>query len=94
MHCVYVIQSKLDASFYIGETSNLEQRLHLHNSQDLNEGRTKRKIPWEVFYVLETKDRTTAIKIEKHIKRMKSRKYIEDLKNYPEIAKKLLEKYS
>ncbi len=32
--------------------------------------------------------------IENHIKRMKSRRYIENLIKYPEIGKKLLEKYS
>jgi len=33
-------------------------------------------------------------KIEIHIKKMKSKKYIQDLKKYPEIAQKLLKKYS
>jgi hypothetical protein len=31
---------------------------------------------------------------ENHFKRMKSRKYIEDLKNYPELGERLIEKYS
>ncbi len=33
-------------------------------------------------------------KIENHIKKMKSKKYIKDLKKYPEIAQKLIKKYS
>lgn len=32
--------------------------------------------------------------IESHIKRMKSKKYIESLKNYPEIVKGLISRYS
>jgi len=32
--------------------------------------------------------------IETHIKRMKSRKYIENLMKYPAIAEKLKEKYN
>ncbi|WP_424370145.1 GIY-YIG nuclease family protein [Muriicola sp.] len=53
MYYVYVIQSKLDQSFYIGRTSSLEERLHCHNTPELNVGITRRKIPWEYFFVLE-----------------------------------------
>jgi putative endonuclease len=35
-----------------------------------------------------------AHKIENHIKKMKSKKYIENLKKYPEISLRLLQKYS
>jgi len=38
-------------------------------------------------------DYEQARKIEKQIKRMKSKKYIENLKKYPDIVKKLIEKY-
>jgi len=75
-------------------TADLEQRLIYHNSLALNKGITSRKIPWEYYYTLTIKNSTTAFKIESHIKKTKSRKYIEDLKKYPEIAQKLLEKYS
>jgi putative endonuclease len=34
-----------------------------------------------------------AVFIESKIKRMKSRKYIENLKKYPEIVEKMLRKY-
>jgi putative endonuclease len=34
-----------------------------------------------------------ALRIEKHIKNMKSKKYIEDIKKYPEITERLKEKY-
>jgi putative endonuclease len=33
------------------------------------------------------------IEIEKHIKRMKSRVYIENLKKYPDVINRLKEKY-
>jgi putative endonuclease len=93
MHYVCVIRSKQDGSFYVGETLDITQRLRVHNSQELNKGKTRLKIPWELFFVLETDNRTISIKIEKHIKRMKSRKYLEDLKKYPEIGQRLIEKY-
>lgn len=94
MNYVYIIQSKLDKSFYIGKTSNLEKRLIFHNSIELNVGITRRKIPWEYYHILEMEDALTAARIERHIKRMKSRKYIENLKKYPEMTEKLLKKYS
>ena len=94
MFYVYVIQSKIDYSFYIGKTSNLEDRLHYHNTPELNVGITKRKIPWDYFFVLEVDNSKVAGKIEIHIKKMKSKKYIQDLKKYREIAQKLLKKYS
>ncbi|NER09707.1 GIY-YIG nuclease family protein [Muriicola jejuensis] len=94
MHFVYIIHSTIDGSYYIGESSNVSQRLLLHNSKELNIGKSRLKMPWELFFVLETENRTVALKIEKHIKRMKSRKYIQDLKKYPEIGQKLLKKYS
>jgi putative endonuclease len=34
-----------------------------------------------------------AFQIEKHIKRMKSKKYIKDLKKFPDISEKLKLKY-
>ncbi len=37
---------------------------------------------------------TQALKIEKHIKNIKSKKYIHDCAKYPEISQKLLKKYS
>ncbi len=94
MYYVYAIQSKLDQSFYIGKTSNLEDRLHYHNTPELNVGITKRKIPWDYFFILEVGNLKLAGKIENHLKKMKSKKYIKDLKKYPEIAQKLIKKYS
>jgi putative endonuclease len=94
MFYVYVIQSKRDQSFYIGRTSNLEERIQYHNTPDLNVGNTKSKIPWEYFFVLEVNNSKLGGKIENHIKKMKSKKYIQDLKKYPEIAQKLIKKYS
>ena len=94
MYSVYVIQSEFDISFYIGKTSDLTKRLLYHNSPQMNVGITKRKIPWHYYYVLEVENSALAGKIENHIKRMKSRSYIMNLKKYPEIGEKLIEKYS
>lgn len=94
MHFVYIIKSKVDGSFYIGETSDLEKRLYWHNTEKLNIGFTKSGMPWEYFFTLKVKDKKVAKKIERHIKNMKSKKYLENLIRFPEITSKLIEKYS
>ena len=94
MYFFYIIQSKIDHSFYVGHTQDLKQRLEFHNDPQLNQGVTRHKIPWKYFFSLETPDKSIAIKIEKHIKRMKSHRYISNLKKYPEMSEKLLKKYS
>jgi putative endonuclease len=78
-YCVYIIQSKVDGTYYVGQTEDVRRRLQWHN-----EGKskyTKPKIPWEVMYVEEFNTRREAIRRERKIKRKKSRKYIEWLIN-------------
>ena len=94
VHYVYVIKSSKDDSFYIGRTSTLEERLKYHNSTHKNIGVTRRNIPWNYHYTLEVESSIIASKIEKHIKRMKSRRYLKNLAKYPEIGEKLVKKYS
>ncbi len=48
----------------------------------------------EHYFSIEVENMTIALKIERYIKRMKSRVYIQNLIKYPEISMKLLEKYS
>lgn len=48
MYYVYVLQSKIDKTYYIGHTRNLDERLKRHNA-----GRShysKRHIPWALIY--------------------------------------------
>lgn len=94
MYLVYVIESIKDGTFYIGKTSNFEDRLIWHNSFERSQSVTKRKRPWQHFYTLEVENQIVAGKLEKHIKGMKSRKYILNLAKYPEIGQRLIEKYS
>ncbi|WP_394354496.1 GIY-YIG nuclease family protein [Euzebyella saccharophila] len=94
MHYVYVIQSEKTQGYYIGETANLETRLNWHNNVELNIGVTRKSIPWRYHFTLQVPIRTIALRIEKHIKKMKSKVYLENLSKYPEISKRLLKKYS
>jgi len=91
---VYIIYSPSTDKFYIGQTCDTETRLSQHNSGFYPDCATKNAKDWEHFYLLPCLNREQAIKIERHIKKMRKRKYYFDLKTHPEIALKLLEKYS
>jgi len=70
MHFLYVMQSKKDYSFYIGETNNLQRRFFEHN-----EGKslsTKNKIPWEIIYVEIYRSKKDALERERKLKKHKT----------------------
>ena len=91
---VYVIYSQTVTRFYIGQSSlSPLERLEQHNAGKFENKFTAKGIPWELFVTITCNSREQAMKIEKHIKAMKSKKYVEDLRNYPEIIQKLLVKY-
>ncbi|MGM8360773.1 GIY-YIG nuclease family protein [Flavobacterium sp. ARAG 55.4] len=93
MHFVYIIYSVEKDSFYIGETSDIELRLQWHNSGIFESSYTKIANDWVLFHIIECTDIFQARKIERHIKDMKSKTYISNLKKYPEISEKLLLKH-
>ena len=48
---------------------------------------------WELFLLIPCETIEQAVFIESRIKRMKSRKYIENLKKYPEMVEKILKEF-
>ena len=77
MFFLYILQSEKDSSYYVGYSDNLEKRLYEHNSFT---GRyTSRKKPWKLVYCEEYIEKSDALKREQYIKRMKSKRYIEEL---------------
>ena len=94
MYCVYIIHSISLDRYYVGETKDIEERLEQHNSGFYNSAFTRKAKDWTLYFYLECNSRTQARKIEAHIKNMKSKKYIQDLKKYPDIALKLLNKFN
>ena len=74
---VYIIQSELDGSYYIGSTQNLEDRLERHNQGRSKYTKTKR--PWKLVYSEEFPAKGSAMKKENYIKKRKSKNYIEEL---------------
>ena len=77
MHHVYILYSDPLGKYYIGSTADVERRTAQHNN--LPEGFTKSGRPWRLVYVEDFGSKTDALKREKYLKRMKSRRFIEEL---------------
>src|SRR5690554_6121147 len=93
MHFVYIIYSQSTDKYYIGETNDLFTRVNWHNSKQFQDAYTVIADDWEIFWSLQCNNISQARKIEKYIKSMKSRKYIENLIKYPEMSGKLLQRF-
>ena len=71
---VYIIQSEVNDSFYIGYSSDPFSRLIKHNTS--SSGYTASKKPWRLVYIKSFLTKAEALKAEKFIKRQKSKPFI------------------
>lgn len=93
---VYILYStKLDR-FYTGITTLLvEERFENHLQKRFGKlNFTQKADDWNLFWSMECESFQQARNIELHIKKMKSKIYIQNLLKYPEIGNKLLLKVS
>ena len=79
MFYLYILYSPSRDKYYIGYTSDVQERVIEHNSGATNYTRSGK--PWNLVYKEEFDLKLDAIKRELEIKRKKSRKYIEYLIN-------------
>ena len=94
MNC-YILHSASIDQYYVGiTTDSVEVRLLKHNESYYGKKFTSKTSDWTIYLVIPCACSRQMIEIEKHIKRMKSRVYIENLKKYPAIIERLKEKYS
>ena len=92
---VYILYSPSDDSFYIGATTiRPEERLGRHLEGYYENKFTRKVKDWELFLQIECVSMEQALLIEKHIKKMKSKVYISNLKFFSSIIEKLKIKYS
>ena len=92
MHFVYILYSAKLNRFYTGYTSNFDSRMEFHRNAESHKF-TANAEDWELYLKIECENKSQALSIEKHIKNMKSKTYIENLIKYPDIILKLKEKY-
>ena len=93
MATVYILYSKSSNAYYTGSCLDLEQRIKEHREKIYKKAFTSQATDWELFFSIENLDYKCARAIETHIKRMKSKVYIENLKKYPEITERLKKRY-
>jgi putative endonuclease len=93
MFYVYIIYSECADRYYIGHTNDPERRLIEHNTTDEIKFTTKFR-PWTMLLAFEVSElRGKAMKIERFLKKQKSRLFIKRLieaKDNPEYLKKLI----
>ncbi|MFA6343333.1 MAG: GIY-YIG nuclease family protein [Candidatus Gracilibacteria bacterium] len=70
MYYVYVLRSKKDGKCYIGQSSDLEQRLSYHNKGRVKS--TRKRLPFMLIYKELFKTRAEAMKREKYLKSLKN----------------------
>ena len=75
-YSVYILHSVKINRYYIGSTSNLSLRIDQHNDPDFNQNWTKKGIPWDLFLNIPVNSKNQALRIERCLKKMKSRKYL------------------
>ncbi|UFH30390.1 GIY-YIG nuclease family protein [Chryseobacterium sp. C-71] len=80
MYYIYILFSETADKFYIEYTQSPKERLLKHNEQGDFNTFTRKFRPWKIVALFEVSDdKTLAIKIERFIKKQKSRKFIEML---------------
>jgi putative endonuclease len=90
----YILYSKSINRYYVGYTSDIIERIKLHNSSTFgNKSYTHCTSDWELFLLIECANIEQAVFIESKIKGMKSKVYIQNLKKYPEIIEKIRKEY-
>jgi putative endonuclease len=94
MSFVYILHSQQVDRFYIGFTTiSVQDRLSHHLEKYYKNKYTGIANDWQEFLVVDCESEKQARSIEAHIKRMKSRVYLLNLKRYPEMISKLKAKY-
>jgi len=93
MASVYILFSKKLNRYYIGSCLDLSKRLDEHLQGFYPDSFTSKATDWELFLHINDLAYQQARQIELHIKKMKSKTYIENLKKYEDIQTRLIVRY-
>jgi len=78
-HFVYIIESEVDGTYYIGSSQDPEIRLEKHNRP--HKGYTARKQPWKLVYTELFETKSEAICREIYLKKLKNTTFLSQLIN-------------
>ena len=88
MASVYILFSKEFNRFYTGSCKEVKFRIMQHLEKLYKDSFSAKADDWESFLTIDNIEYRQARNIERHIKKMKSKQYITNLKKYPEIVEK------
>jgi len=92
MHYLYIIYSKITDSYYVGETYDIDVRMIKHNTGFYKKSYSRKAKDWQVVLTYTCENKKDAVYLERFIKRMKSRKFVEKIISNQKILKALLDK--
>jgi putative endonuclease len=82
MYYIYILYSHHADKYYLGYTSDLDLRIQQHNSTGDKITFTRKYQPWVLKAAFECgPDRSTALRIERFLKKQKSRSLLEKMIN-------------
>ncbi len=90
MHYLYILHSKKLDRYYVGQTADVEFRINLHLNKVFSKSFTSKSNDWEIVFEYEAQTKEEFLFLERFIKRMKSRKFIEKVIMYPNILGDIL----
>ncbi|MCK4661689.1 MAG: GIY-YIG nuclease family protein [Bacteroidales bacterium] len=83
MFYIYILYSKKSDKYYVGYTDNVQRRLKEHNNPQKTKY-TSKHLPWELISSFKVgNNKGIAMKIEKFIKKQKSKKFIQIVVSSP-----------
>ncbi|MCK4661688.1 MAG: GIY-YIG nuclease family protein [Bacteroidales bacterium] len=83
MFYIYILYSKKSDKYYVGYTDNVQRRLKEHNNPQKIKY-TSKHLPWELISSFKVgNNKGIAMKIEKFIKKQKSKKFIQIVVSSP-----------
>ena len=92
MHFLYILYSISINKYYVGETPDVSIRIKQHNLHYFSKSLTKAASDWKVALSLECASKEEAVYLEKFVKKMKSRHFIEKVIANHEILTDILKK--
>jgi putative endonuclease len=91
-HFLYILHSVKSNKFYVGETHDVQQRILSHNHHSYKNSFSKIANDWTLVLSFTCENRTDALFLERFIKKMKSKVFIEKVIQNPEILTDILAK--
>ena len=90
MHFLYILYSESADRYYVGETANLENRIHAHIEHKYKKAFTKAAEDWKVVLEMRLEEKEDVLFLERFIKKMKSKVFIKKIIANPEILQDIL----